>query len=82
MNEVLVRAALGDAGLAEKVRALSRDDLEQVAASAIALARHSSRGKSELGPYARKIVDHSLTTLLSTLTPLTEDGTDLVLNSL
>lgn len=78
----LVRASLGDVELAEKVRALPRDELEQVAASAIALAKQSSMSSTVLGRYARKIVDHGLQTIINTLRPLTDDATDLIQNAL
>lgn len=78
----LVRASLGDVELAEAVRALPRDELEQVAASALALAKHSAKSSVRLGQYARKIVDHSMQTLINTIRPLTDDATDLILNAL
>lgn len=82
VKDKLVQAALGDTELAEKVRALPREDLEQVAASAIALAKQSSLGPKDLGKYARRIVDHGLSTLINTLRPLPEDTAELIINAL
>ena len=81
VKDKLVPAALGDTELAEKVRALPRDDLEQVAASAIALAKQSM-GPKDLGKYARRIVDHGLSTLVNTLRPLPEDAAQLIISAL
>lgn len=86
MNEItkdpLVRASLGDVELAQAVRELPREDLEQVAASAIALAKKSALNQNQLGKYARRIVDHGLQTLFTTLRPLPAQTAELIMDAL
>lgn len=81
-KDPLVQASLGDVELARAVRELPREDLEQVAASAIALAKKSALSHSQLGRYARRIVDHGLQTLISTLRPLPEQTAELIMDAL
>ena len=82
IKDPVVLAALGDAELAGKVRELTRDELEQVAASAIALAKQSSLSHTALGKYARRIVDHGLQSLISTVRPLAAETSELIIDAL
>lgn len=81
IKDPLVLASLGDVELAKKVRELPREDLEQVAASAIALAARTSQSVP-LGNYARRIVKHGVQTLITTLRPLTSETAELIMDAL
>lgn len=76
----LIDSCVGMEDVASVVSALPREDLERLAGSAIALSR--LQGKTDLGNYARRMIQHGITRLLASLQPLDADTLNLVKTSL